>query len=217
MAARLADREQQRLVAQGVGALAPAAALEALGELLADDVTQAAVLAVDWATLLGGGEVPPFLAELTDAPAARVDDASVGRPDVRAELDATVAEDRRAVLDGFVHQQITRVLGLDPREPLDPWQGLTDIGMDSLMAVELSNRLRAGLGLSLPSTLAFEYPTFRALTEHLADTLALDDGSLASASTTREQQRETTIEAIVNLSDEEVERRLLRELEESGY
>ena len=63
------------------------------------------------------------------------------------------------MLVGYLRGQITRVLGLDPAEPFDPLQDLTDIGMDSLMAVELSNRLPRGLGLPLPSTLAFEYPT----------------------------------------------------------
>ena len=47
-----------------------------------------------------------------------------------------------------------KVLGLDASYPLDPSQGLTDIGMDSLMAVELSNRLSVLVDRALPSTLA---------------------------------------------------------------
>ena len=216
MAARLPAVVQDRLAAQGVAALAPHTALEALAELLEADVTQAAVLAIDWSTMLAGAgaDAPTLLAELVGGASTNDDGVPVDVPDVRAELDLAPVEERRAVLDRFAHVQITRVLGLDPAEPLDPLQGLTDIGMDSLMAVELSNRLRAGLHLALPSTLAFEQPTFRALTDHLAVELWGAGGGERSTDLGR---REAELEALNGLSDDEVTERLLRELEESGY
>jgi aryl carrier-like protein len=217
MATRLSSVAQERLAAQGVAALAPQTALDALGELLEADATQAAVLSIDWSTMLAGGETPTLLVELS-AGAATIDDGlRADVADVRTELDAAPVEERRAMLDGFVHLQITRVLGLDPAEPLDPWQGLTDIGMDSLMAVELSNRLRAGLHLSLPSTLAFEHPTFRALTEHLAVELWSAGDGQGAAAPADARRREADLEELARLSDDEVTDRLLRELDESGY
>ena len=61
-----------------------------------------------------------------------------------------------------------KVLGLNPSTTVDPLQPLTEVGMDSLVAVELSNHLQGSLGRKLPPTLAFEYPTIRALTDYLA-------------------------------------------------
>ncbi len=58
---------------------------------------------------------------------------------------------------------MARVFGLDPQQLADPHRLLSEMGMDSLMAVELRNRLQTSLGRSLPTTLAFDYPTIEAL------------------------------------------------------
>ena len=60
------------------------------------------------------------------------------------------------------------VLGLSEAR-IDPDQGLFDMGMDSLMAVDLKTRLEAAVGHRLPSTLTFNYPTVTALAGYLAD------------------------------------------------
>ena len=76
----------------------------------------------------------------------------------------------------------------------------------------------AGLGLPLPSTLAFEHPTFRALTEHLAGELSGEASPTSPSSrppTTA--RRAAELDEVARLSDDEAADRLLRELEESGY
>ena len=64
--------------------------------------------------------------------------------------------------------QVVQVLGLGETAVLDAQQGLRDLGMDSLMAVELRNRLQRSVGRALPSTVAFDCPTVEALTAYLA-------------------------------------------------
>jgi acyl carrier protein len=63
---------------------------------------------------------------------------------------------------------VIEVLGFDSRYPLDPERGLFDLGMDSLTAVELKNRLQTALGRPLPSTLLFDHPNVRKLSNYLA-------------------------------------------------
>jgi acyl carrier protein len=63
---------------------------------------------------------------------------------------------------------VLKVLGHASSAPVDANQGFFEIGMDSLMAVDLQRRLNNGLGITLPSTVGFDYPTVEALAKYLA-------------------------------------------------
>lgn len=71
-------------------------------------------------------------------------------------------------LKAHVRDQLAHVLGFSASDKIDPQQGFFTIGMDSVMAVQLRVRLEASLGQSLPSTVAFEYPTIEGLSTFLA-------------------------------------------------
>jgi NADPH:quinone reductase-like Zn-dependent oxidoreductase/acyl carrier protein len=83
-------------------------------------------------------------------------------------LARTDADRRPAVLLEEVRRRACAVLGIALERPLDPDRALSDLGLDSLMAVELRNSLSAAIGKPLPSTLTFSYPSVRALAEYLA-------------------------------------------------
>ncbi|MCP4111295.1 MAG: acyl carrier protein [Desulfobacteraceae bacterium] len=68
---------------------------------------------------------------------------------------------RQDMLTAYLQKQVAAVLDFDTSQLPDPGQGFFDIGMDSLTAVELRKQLEAGLGISLPSTLAFDYPSIK--------------------------------------------------------
>jgi acyl carrier protein len=124
-------------------------------------------MAVDWQRYFRyRGTRPAFLLDIDAALAAP------GAPGERSVLellhDAPV-ERRRAVLLEHVRQQTLSVLGVPAGRTIDNDQGLRDAGLDSLMALELKNRLQASLGRPLPATLAFDFPTIDALTQYLAD------------------------------------------------
>jgi myxalamid-type polyketide synthase MxaE and MxaD len=65
-----------------------------------------------------------------------------------------------------VRETAADVLGLAARK-VDPRRGFFDLGMDSLLAVELRHRLEASTGVALPATLTFKYPTVAAVAEFL--------------------------------------------------
>jgi polyketide synthase 12 len=89
---------------------------------------------------------------------------------------------------------------------LGPDRPLKDLGLDSLVAVELRNRLQAVTGLRLPSTLLFDYPTPGALAKMIREELNLDHAIAAVAGTpviTELDRLETMVRA---MSDTDLER-----------
>lgn len=93
---------------------------------------------------------------------------------------------QRAILKDYVRSEVGGTLRLKPPKRVADDRGLFDLGIDSLMAMELKNRFETDLGRSLPSTLVFDYPTVEALTGYLERELSAsgeerpdrDDGAL---------------------------------------
>ena len=113
------------------------------------------------------------------------------------------------MLSGHVQAEASRVLGLDGAPRLEPGQGFKDLGMDSLMAVELRNRLQRHLGRPLPSTLAFDYPTIESLTGYLLEEV-MAFRVLASPPPSEETEELATLQT---LSDAAVKRLIAEELQ----
>ena len=76
-------------------------------------------------------------------------------------LQGSSTEQREALLKQAVTQTLQKILGQP--QALDESKGFFEMGMDSLMALELKNHLQALLGISLSNTLAFDYPTLLSL------------------------------------------------------
>lgn len=158
----------------GLGLIPPAKGFHLLGELLIAAPAQAAVLPVTWAEVPNGLIQAPFFDEVRSVPTAVVPAASsaAASPDavVPANTDwaALPARTRATRLQEFIRDEAAAVLGLDSGARLDPAKGFFALGMDSLTAVELRNRLQTALGRSLPSTVIFDHPSCAALATHLA-------------------------------------------------
>ncbi|MFE0593660.1 SDR family NAD(P)-dependent oxidoreductase [Micromonospora echinospora] len=186
MAARLDDRQRQRLAAQGFRAMPADEATDALGRLLEAGATQAGVFAVDWSTHLHGyGDRPPALlarlrrAEATPA-AGPAEQAPTGG--ARERIEGAHPTERRQLLQEYVQCVAVTILGLPSAQPVNPQQPLRELGLDSLMAVELRNALGGFAGRHLPSTLAFDHPTVTRLTDYLLRELFPEPATPAPAS-----------------------------------
>ncbi len=220
MAAALQSRDQARWAAQGVGLIGPAQGVALLGQLVATaQKPQAIVLSVDWGRYLAQmppGMMPPLLESFTQDYAA----AGIQVDSFLPELEAATPSQRKPLLLNHIQSSLAKVLGLAAPEALDPQQGLADLGMDSLMAVELRNRLQASLGCPVPTTVVFDYPTIAALVDYLAGVLELetdqadDDDDLLSLKDDPAVEAETTTD---DLSDSEAEALLMAKLDSMRY
>ncbi|HEX6352593.1 MAG TPA: type I polyketide synthase [Actinophytocola sp.] len=119
---------------------------------------------------------PALLRGLVRAPARRTVVATAAEPatwtDRLAEL--SHEEREREVLE-LVRGHAAAVLGYDDAGAVDPEKGFTDLGLDSLAALELRNRLGAATDLRLPATLIFDYPSAVPLARHLLTELFPDE------------------------------------------
>jgi acyl carrier protein len=168
----VSDAGRRSFAQAGLLPMRTADALAMLGRLVGGPAPQAVVASVDWGALVALYEAKrsrPFLAELRTLPINAP--AATARPraaDLAARLEGVPAEARHDLLVAHVRGEAAVVLGLSETR-IDPGQGLFDMGMDSLMAVDLKARLEAAVGHRLPSTLTFNYPTVSALAGYLAD------------------------------------------------
>ncbi|MGW1170928.1 SDR family NAD(P)-dependent oxidoreductase [Streptomyces sp. NPDC002550] len=122
-----------------------------------------------------GGDAAALWRSLLPAPRAGQDGAD-GLAGRLARLPEAECADRLLAL---VREEASRALGLRSAESVRPDLPLRDLGMDSVTAVELRNRIGARLGSRLPATLLFDHPTPARLTEHLLATVIATSGPTA--------------------------------------
>jgi len=135
-------------------------------------------------------------------------------------LARTPFEARRSVLLRRLRDRVGSVLGMPPGAALDPDRPLGELGLDSLLAVELKNVLGSEVERRLPATLTFDYPTLAALTDHLLDLLSptvdpvgADPVSRSGAARQTEAADADPLGAVESLSDDEVDRLLSEQFE----
>jgi acyl carrier protein len=132
---------------------------------------------------------------------------------LRAELESAAPRKRLDLLMNHVRLHAMSVLGLPPTFSLDAQQGLRDVGLDSLLALELRNRLQSAVESPLPATLAFDFPTVADLARHLAqNVLRLELTAPSDGPASDESARQTALDEIDELSDEMAEALLNAEL-----
>ncbi len=154
MARRQAQAAEQ-LGRLGIAGFDPATGRALLGELLRAPAGELTVVDANWARFapvlegLGRGRLLAGLAP--SAPGG-------------AHPGFAPAPGRAAILAGVL-AELRAVLGLAPEAELDPAAGLVDLGLDSILALELKEALEARFGLALPATLAFDHPSAAAVAE----------------------------------------------------
>lgn len=168
MAAQLDSDVRDRLRARGVNPLDPQQGLKMLGELLAQPIPQIGAFSIDW---------PKFTAQLPPGVSLPVLDRfkSVSGAEKEGylqgleQLKQIPIAKRRNYLMAHIQAEIAEVLGYDSPDEIALDQPLADLGVDSLMAVELANQLEHNLGPTIPASFLFEHPTLEGLVSYLVE------------------------------------------------
>jgi short-subunit dehydrogenase/acyl carrier protein len=155
----------RRLEARGMRAMTPVEGMAALERVLERDLTQVLVLPIDmrrWSALMPAGSrmLAPLL---EDAPAESPRAATTRVPEVARVTAGTPLE----AMTELVRADVARVLSLGRLGAVPPGKPLRELGLDSLMAVELRNALGRRVGIPLPSTLTIDHPTPLAIARYM--------------------------------------------------
>ncbi|MBO3682746.1 type I polyketide synthase [Streptomyces sp. NEAU-YJ-81] len=193
LTATLSETGRARIARSGVRALPAATALDLFDQALSRD--EALLLPID-VDPSGETELPPLWRNLVRRRVRRVVAATPVAETSTAELLAGVpAAERVRVLTDLVCAHTAAVLGLTA-DRVEPLRAFSEIGFDSLSAVELRNRLNSATGLRLPATTVFSHPSPQALARKLATELfpeaaaASEEAGAASEEAGAEHQRE---------------------------
>ena len=154
------------LAAKGIGGMTTREALTGLDRVLAANSPQMAVLRVDWQRFTGA----PIAKAVTPMSAEAVSQVRPA-PGLDAELRRAIGRERREIVLGRLELLAKAVLGLAAGDVLHPRQPLRAIGLDSLMSLELRDKIGREIGRDLPATLLFEQPTLEKLAEYVLNEL----------------------------------------------
>jgi len=209
----------ERLAAQGLGTITPSEGLSALQRLVGSGVPQAAVFPVDWSRFvekLTGGMTPAFLSEVggsvsSEPQTTGAANAAAPADDLRQKLLEAPESRRHALVTTFVRDHAARALGLASAKAIDPRTPLGELGLDSLLAVELRNTLGSALGEALPATLLFDYPSVAALADHIA--ALLQPVTTAAPKEEPVTEEENLLDRVERLSEDELDRLLRAKLQ----
>jgi aryl carrier-like protein len=170
MAAAVDEQHRRRWASLGLLTIEPEDGVRMLQELLYANRTAQAV-ALPLADL---PETPgPFYEELTSRrrPSSRhatvADAVRAPVADILAVLEAATGEDRTQAMFSFVDEQVAKVFALAPSQRLDAHRSLMEMGMDSLMAMELRNRIQAALRVPVAVADLLKGPSIHELSTRL--------------------------------------------------
>lgn len=169
------DNRGARLATMGMRSMTPEEGLAVLSAELGGDRAQIGAMPLDlrqWVECHPHVAASCLFSELVQAAGQLRRSISAARS-LRRSLSKAPASDRRAMVDRFLREQVGAVLRTDASR-VDPAAPFRSMGLDSLMGLELRNRLETGLGLKLSATLIWTYASVAALSDHLSQRIAAE-------------------------------------------
>ncbi|HET8938809.1 MAG TPA: KR domain-containing protein, partial [Polyangiales bacterium] len=203
LTAKLTDADMARMARNGIAPLTAAQGLRALDAALASGDAHMLAIRLEVPALQRaadqGAAVPALMRGLVRVSSRQ---GAPTHADVNAfqqRMLTQPADERLQALEEIVRREVATVLGLSSPQAVDPDKELAKLGLDSLMAVEVRNRLSARAGVSLPATLAFDYPTPRAIAQLLEQRLRGERATRTSVERAPSHTRHEPI-AIIGMS-----------------
>lgn len=200
------DSLVQRLTRTGLPPIDAAEGLAALAEIIAVGPVAISVIPARWQDYLRHyyhGKAPAYLSALARPVEAQPDkkaDATFLK-EVAALPDAAKL---KAVLDAVL-KEIVHVMSVDTAGTLDVERPLQELGMDSLMAVEIRNGLGRMLDSTLPTAILFKYPTAKDLADFILEEYVFSAEPQPQDDDKKSADARLDLDALEELSDSDID------------
>jgi acyl transferase domain-containing protein len=205
-----------------LGAIQPSQGLDILGCLAQSAHGQVAVLPGGWIRWLIQSlpsELMSWLLRTFPTSVASDQESRAPKtPELTTRLIAAGLDERRKLVKEVVQEAVSRVFLLNRPTPIGDDESLTSLGMDSLMAIQLSNHLKRVLGRHVTAMIALDHPTIGQIADRLLDVISsvpaprLEIPTTASVAADSEpkdgwspQRAQQALHTLDGLSDAEVE------------
>jgi acyl transferase domain-containing protein/NADPH:quinone reductase-like Zn-dependent oxidoreductase/acyl carrier protein/SAM-dependent methyltransferase len=203
------ERVAEFLARQGTTELSPGEVMSLLESSLVAGNTQVAAVRVDWAKwrqFFRSMQENPMLERILSS--VEVQEGGGVTSDWRLKIESAAPEDREPIIAAAVREVVGSVLRVKP-DTLRDDQPLTDLGLDSLMGVEIENSLEGAIGVALPPTSLMRARTIGQIASLIAGQMGGKTATPAPAAATAPVEvsgaGDVDLEA---LSDEDVDRLL---------
>jgi acyl carrier protein len=208
------DEAQALLKRIGVGVVPPERGIAALGYVLQTSAVQITVADVNWPIFRGLYEARGKRSLLELLESSVIDQHRSDQSNLKQRLQAVSQQEAAAILVAYLQAEVGQVLGYNHLPEVD--RGFFEMGMDSLMAIDLKARLERDLAVSLPPTIAFESPTIAALAEYLGHVYLgwQSEVPLEHSVIQRAAEREAALSMVEQLADDDLNASIAQELAE---
>jgi len=206
---------------KGVLGMSPKQAMQALDWTLQKQPMQVGIMRMDWqkvaqAMVAQAGGKAGLSQRLSALMSASGTDQQGGQEGsrIREALRHAEPEERVEIIQTYIREQVARVLGTSAAK-LDADRPLNELGLDSLMGIELKNRIEGDLALSLPTRELMDAPSINKLAKVALDLLVPSSASSPSVPLPiGETSAEEIVATVERLSDEEVDSLLSQMVDE---
>jgi acyl carrier protein len=172
----------ERFESWGITSFSPKQALSIMSRLIGQGATQVGVMGVNWNKIASPGVTSGVSRRFADLATRAEEEVEGSGTSPRQLLLAVSGEKRKELLLSLVKDKVARVLGAASAS-LDVQKPLTELGLDSLMAVELRNWIEGELRVNLPVVELMKGPSVSRLGELLLDQFEGGDPAAAAPQT----------------------------------
>jgi hypothetical protein len=202
----MAKSLSSRLARNGLISLSPTEGLRALEAMLITDKANVAIAHINWKLYINQlSRLPAWLSNFSQD--------RKEQETLLTQIQSANQADKEYAVKAFVTNIMRTVLGKSAMEDIDEKQGFFDLGLDSLMAVDVRNRIQDGLGgaVRVRPSIVFDYANIHNMTRHLCDELGIKYESGSKKPPDDAGSKDNEIDRNIGKMTEEEAMQLLRE------